>query len=190
MDLILASASPRRLDLLKRVGIIPTKVIPADIDESTHKGETPLAYVKRIAQEKALTIYNNHKTNNSVIIAADTTVAVGRRILQKAADVNEERAFLKLLSGKRHKVITGVSVIDTNGKVRTKAVTSFVKFKKLSEEDINEYINSNQWQGMAGGYSLQGLAEKYIIFIGGSYSNIVGLPLYESTNMLKGIGYE
>lgn len=186
--LILASTSPRRLDLLKQVGIVPDQVAPADIDETPLKSEMPTAYVARLAAEKAAAVSAQHA--GCFILAADTTVAVGRRILGKAADEKELRAFLGLMSGRRHRVITGVSIIAPNGKQRTFTVSSVVRFKRLSEADIREYIASNEWQGKAGGYGAQGLAAKYIPFISGSFSNIVGLPIHETAQTLESLGYE
>lgn len=188
MELILASASPRRLELLKQIGITPNKVIPADIDETPRKKELPADYTKRMAEEKALVVHKNNPC--SFVIASDTSVVLGRRILQKAECEKEAEKFLRLLSGRRHRVISSISVISPEGKKTTKLVTSIVKFKNLSEADIKEYVSSNEWKDKAGGYAIQGLAAKYINFISGSYSNIVGLPLYETANMLKGMGYE
>lgn len=184
--LILASASPRRLELLKQVGIVPDKVAPADIDETPLKTEIPNAYAKRIASSKALKVYEQHKGN--IILAADTVVGVGRRILPKTETEAEARKCLELMSGRRHRVITAVSIIDANGKQRTKLVISAVKFKRLSEPEITAYIASMEWKGKAGGYAIQGKAAALIPFISGSYSNIVGLPLHETVQMLKDAG--
>jgi len=188
MELILASSSPRRLDLLKQIGIVPNRVIPADIDETEHKGELPRVYSIRIAEEKALKVYQDNK--NAIILSADTTVVLGRRILQKAATPEEAAKFLKLLSGRRHRILSAVTVIDTKGNIKSKLVTSIIKFKRLSEEEINEYIASDEWQGKAGAYATQGLAAKFITYMSGSYSSIVGLPIHETYKMLKGAGYE
>ncbi len=188
MDLILASASPRRLELLKQIGINPDKIFPADISETPYKDEQPMPYVKRMAEEKALEIYKDHK--NALILASDTIVVLGKRILQKAETEEEARKFLELLSGRRHKVISAVSLICPKGKITNKLVTSVIKFKRLSEDEITEYLASNEWQDKAGAYAIQGLAAKYISFISGSYSNIVGLPLHETAKLLKGLGYE
>ncbi len=188
MTLILASASPRRLELLKQIGIVPDKIVPADIDESLKKGETPEAYVARLSREKAEKIASEHPA--SFIIAADTTVALGRRILGKAEHTEEEKKFLQALSGRRHHVITGVTVISPEGKKKTKTVSSIIKFKRLSAADISTYIDSGEWQGKAGGYAIQGKAARLIPFISGSYSNIVGLPLFETLTLLEGLGYE
>lgn len=184
--LILASASPRRLELLKQAGIAPGKVVPADIDETSLKNEVPTDYARRIASAKALKVYEQHKGN--IILAADTVVGVGRRILPKTENENEARDCLTLMSGRRHKVLSAISVIDAKGKQKTKLVSSVVRFKRLSEPEIAAYIKSGEWKGKAGGYAIQGLAAGLIPFISGSYSNIVGLPLYETLAMLKDAG--
>ena len=184
--LILASASPRRLELLRQVGITPGKVVPADIDETPLKAEVPTAYAKRIASSKALKVYEQHK--GDIILAADTVVGVGRRILPKTETEDETRKCLELMSGRRHRVMTAVSVIDTAGKQKTRIVTSVVQFKRLSEPEIAAYIKSGEWKGKAGGYAIQGQAGALIPFISGSYSNIVGLPLHETVFMLKDAG--
>lgn len=186
--LILASASPRRLELLRQVGIVPDKVVPANIDETPLKKELPARYVERIAALKAAAIAKNHP--DSFVLAADTTVALGRRILGKAENEAEERKFLELLSGRRHRVITGVCVVAPGGKKREKTVSSVVRFKQLTEKDIAAYIASGEWKGKAGGYGIQGKAATLIPFVSGSYSNIVGLPVYEAVQMLKGLGHE
>lgn len=186
--LVLASASPRRLDLLRQMSITPDAVVPADIDESARKGELPLVYAQRIAAEKAAAIRPLHP--DAVILSADTVVACGRRILPKAETEQQARECLALLSGRRHRVISAVSVIDAAGIQRTRPVTSIVKFKRLSDADIAQYILSGEWQGKAGGYAIQGLAAGFIPFISGSYTAIVGLPLAETMQMLKGAQYE
>ncbi len=185
--LILASASPRRLELLAQCGIAPAKVIPADIDESVLPREKPLAYVARIAAGKADKIAADHP--QAIILAADTTVTCGQRILGKAENEDEARAFLKLLSGKRHRVITAVSLRAPDGKKRDFTMTSIVKFQRLSEADIKAYIASNEWRGKAGGYGIQGLAGAFVSFMSGSYTNIVGLPVHETVKALRGLGY-
>jgi septum formation protein len=184
--LVLASASPRRLELLKQVGIVPGKVAPADIDETHLKTELPHLYAKRIASSKALKVYEQHK--GDIILAADTVVGVGRRILPKTETEAEARKCLELMSGRRHKVLTAVSVIDATGKQKTKLVTSVVQFKRLSEQEIADYIHCGEWKGKAGGYAIQGRAATLIPFISGSHSNIVGLPLHETCAMLKDAG--
>ncbi len=186
--LILASASPRRLELLKQLGIAPDRVAPADIDESPLKLELPAPYAKRIAAEKAKKIAAENP--GAIILAADTVVGVGRRILPKTETGDEARKCLELLSGRRHNVITGVSIVNAAGRQKTKLVVSVVKFKRLSEAEVAHYINTGEWKGKAGGYAIQGHAAALIPFISGSYSNIVGLPLSETHAMLKDAGYE
>lgn len=186
MVLILASASPRRLELLKQSGIVPDAVIPADIDETPRKGELPLAYAARIAGEKAAKIAAQKP--GAIILAADTVVGVGRRILPKTETEEEARYCLDLMSGRRHRVMTGVSVVSPDGKQKTRVVTSIVKFKRLSAPETAAYIACGEWKGKAGGYAIQGKAAALIPFISGSYSNIVGLPLYEALAMLRDAG--
>lgn len=185
--LVLASASPRRLALLQQMGIVPDAVMPADIDETPHKHELPLAYAQRIASSKAATV-RVHRAD-AVILSADTVVACGRRILPKTETEDEARQCLTLLSGRRHRVITAVSVITPAGRQRTKVSVSTVRFKRLSQQDIARYIASGEWKGKAGGYAIQGLAAALIPAISGSHSAIVGLPLFETVNMLKDAGY-
>lgn len=185
--LILASASPRRLDLLAQCGIVPARVIPADIDESILPREKPLAYVARIAAGKANKIAAEHP--QAIVLAADTTVTCGQRILGKAENEDEARAFLKLLSARRHRVITAVSLRLPGGKQRDFTVGSIVKFQRLSTSDIEAYVASDEWRGKAGGYGIQGMAAAYVSFISGSYTNIVGLPLHETVKALTGAGY-
>lgn len=188
--LILASASPRRLELLKQIGIIPDAVIPADIDETPLKSELPTAYAKRIAAGKAQKIRDSVK--DAIILSADTVVAVGRRILPKTeADMEAEaRACLKLFSGRRHKVLTAVTAIAPDGREKSRLVTSIVAFKRLSDTDIDFYLKTGEWKGKAGGYAIQGHAATIITFISGSYTGIVGLPLHETVNILGDLGYE
>ncbi len=173
--LILASASPRRLELLRQVGIEPDEVIPAEIDETPHQGERPVTYVARMAKEKCAAI----RREGTTVLAADTVVACGRRILGKPENEAQAREFLKLLSGRRHRVYTSICV---NGRVKT--VMTQVKFKRLFEQDIAGYITSNEWQGKAGGYAIQGRAAAFVPWINGSYSSVVGLPLSEVLAML------
>lgn len=187
IPLILASASPRRVELLKQAGITPDKIIPADIDETPLPHETPSEYAKRIAAAKAKKIAETY--GNAIVLAADTVVAVGRRILPKTETEEQARECLALLSGRRHKVLTAISIISPAGQ-KTRLVTSIVQFKRLSEPEITAHIAAKDWQGKAGGYALQGKDATLIPFISGSYSNIVGLPLYETVCMLKDTGYE
>jgi septum formation protein len=178
--LILASASPRRLALLAQIGVTPDEVVAADIDETPLKKETPRAMALRLARAKAEAV----KTAGRVL-AADTVVAVGRRVLPKAETEREARECLALLSGRGHRVYTGVALKTSKG-VRERLVETRVTFKVLSPAEIDAYIASGEWQGKAGGYAAQGLAGRYITNIIGSYSNIVGLPLYETANLLEG----
>ncbi len=175
--LVLASASPRRLELLAQIGVAPNEVAPADIDETPHAGELPKPYAERMAQEKAAAVAPAHA--GAVVLAADTVVACGRRILPKAEDQATARACLALLSGRRHRVISGISLVTADGNQFTKSVTTTVAFKRLSVEDINAYIASGEWDGKAGGYAIQGLGATFVRQISGSYSAVVGLPLFE-----------
>lgn len=186
--LVLASASPRRLELLRQMNIQPDDILPADIDETPFKSELPLAYAQRIAAGKAEKI--RECLTDTVILSADTVVACGRRILPKAENEAQALECLHLLSGRRHRVISAVSVIAPDGKQQTRPVTSIVKFKRLTDAEIAAYINSGEWQGKAGGYAIQGLAAAFIPFISGSYSAIVGLPLAETMSLLRSAGYE
>lgn len=182
---ILASASPRRLALLKQIGIAPDQVIPADIDETSLKAEIPAQYAKRIARAKADLIAKQFP--DAVVLAADTVVACGRRILPKAEDTNTAKTCLEILSGRRHRVLTAVCIIHA-GKVREKLVMTQVSFARLGKKDIETYVATHEWQGKAGGYGIQGRAEAHIKWISGSYSNVVGLPLAETSTMLKAMG--
>ncbi|MES2984493.1 MAG: Maf family protein [Pseudomonadota bacterium] len=180
--LILASASPRRVQLLALLGIAPSAIIPADIDETPLSGELPLAYAIRIACGKARKVAAGQ--TGTAILSADTVVALGRRILPKAEDEATARQCLALLSGRRHRVITCVCVIDAAGKQRHKAVTTTVKFSQLTTPMVEAYIQSDEWRGKAGGYAIQGRAAAFIPFISGSHSNVVGLPLHETARLL------
>ena len=183
--LVLASASPRRLDLLKQIGIIPDLVLPADIDESHGKTELPRDYAVRMAVEKAKAV----TAPGYYILAADTVVAVGRRILPKTESEAQARQCLELLSGRRHNVYNGIAVRTPNDLLKTRISETVVKFRRLSSADIDAYIASGEWQGKAGGYAIQGLAAGFIPFIGGSYSTVVGLSLYDTLQILKGTGF-
>ena len=183
--LILASASPRRLQLLKQIGITPDEIIPADIDETPRKAELPALYAQRVAEEKATLVAQSHP--DAIILAADTVVACGRRILPKAEDEATAGKCLALLSGRRHRVYTAVCMI-AGGKTHTRLVHTHVRFSRLSKEDIAAYIASGEWRGKAGGYAIQGVAEMFIPWINGSFSNVVGLPLAETSQMLKRAG--
>lgn len=181
--LILASSSPRRLSLLKDIGITPDKVLPADIDETPQAAELPRHLAQRLAREKLQVVVA--KNPDALVLAADTVVAVGRRILPKAETDAEVRACLKLMSGRRHHVYTGVAVQAPGKKIMERVVDSVVTFHTLSQQDIDAYVASKEGIGKAGGYAIQGLAAAHIRFISGSYSNIVGLPLFEVSQMLK-----
>ena len=186
--LILASASPRRLDLLARIGVVPDAIIPADIDESVPYGELPRDHALRLATEKAEAVAKRHP--DAMILAADTVVAVGRRILPKVEDETTLRACMKLLSGRRHRVLTGVALAAPGQPLRTRVVETMIAMKRLSPQEIDFYAGHGEWRGKAGGYALQGYGEVYVRHIAGSYSNVVGLPLAETRNLLKGAGYQ
>ena len=181
--LILASASPRRKSLLAQIGITPDHVTPADIDETPLKAELPRDYVTRLARSKAQAVAAMH--HDSIILAADTTVACGRRILEKPRDEAHARQFLELLSGRAHRVYTAIAVSNAAGEIRSKTVMTRVHFKRLTEQDIDAYITSGEWRGVAGGYAIQGMAEQFIPQIQGSFSSVVGLPLYETSMLLE-----
>lgn len=185
--LILASASPRRKELLAEQNIIPDAIIPADIDETPLKGELPRPYVTRMALEKARGIAKDH--GDHFILAADTVVVMGRSILQKPIDASEVYQFLTKMSGRRHKVLGGICLITPEGKEITRTCETVVKFKTLSDIEKQFYVDSNEWEGKAGGYAIQGLASRFIPFISGSYSNIVGLNIHDTINMLRGNNY-
>jgi len=185
-DIVLASASPRRLSLLEQIKFYPDIVAPSDIDESLLKDEPATDYARRMAVQKAELAEKTYSGN--IIIAADTVVACGRRILAKPENEAEARKFLELLSGRSHRVLGGVCVVDANGKKSVRVVTTKVAFKHLSAEEINTYILSKEWEGKAGGYAIQGLAGTFVKQIIGSYSNVVGLPLFETNALLHGMG--
>ena len=185
--LVLASASPRRLDLLRQVGIEPDCIDPADLDETPGKGELPAAHVVRLAEAKARAVRARHP--DAFVLGADTVVACGRRILPKAEDAASARACLELLSGRRHRVYGGVALIDPGGVMVIRRVVSQVSFKRLSQVELAGYLASGEWRGKAGGYAIQGRAAAFIPWIAGSYSNVVGLPLFETVQLLSGRGY-
>jgi len=185
--LVLASASPRRLDLLAQIGMSPDRVCPADIDEIPRKRELPRDLALRLAREKAERIAREH--DGAYVLAADTVVACGRRILPKPETESEARECLKLLSGRAHLVIGGVHVVAPDGRAASRAVTTRVLFKRLEPADIDGYIASGEWSGKAGGYAIQGRAARFVKSVNGSYPNVVGLPLYETAAMLAGLGY-
>ena len=185
--LILASASPRRLDLLARIGVTPDAVIAADIDESVPRDELPRQHALRLAREKADAVARQQP--DALVLAADTVVAVGRRILPKVEDAATLRACMKLLSGRRHRVLTGVALAVPGNGIRERLVETTIAMKRLSDEEIDHYAGHGEWRGKAGGYALQGYGEVYVRHIGGSYSNVVGLPLAETRMLLKSAGY-
>jgi septum formation protein len=186
--LVLASSSPRRVELLKQIGITPDAIAPADIDETPLKGEHPRQLAQRLAAQKAQAIASHHP--GCYILAADTTVACGTRLLDKAENTEYARHCLDMLSGRRHHVYGGIALIAPDGKIRTRLIDTAVQFKRLSNQEIDHYIESGEWNGKAGGYAIQGLASSFVSFIRGSYSNIVGLSLYDTARMLEGAGYK
>lgn len=183
--LILASASPRRRELLARLGIEPTAVSASDIDETPDKSELPRDYARRMAREKALAA----TPSDSFVLAGDTVVALGRRILPKTEDEATARECLKLLSGRRHCVLSAIALRAPDGSLRERLSETVVRFKPLSHAEIEAYIAGGEWHGKAGGYAIQGQAGSFVTDIAGSYSAIVGLPLYESVSLLEGLGY-
>ena len=187
IPLILASASPRRVELLAQIGVTPTLIVPALVDETPLKDESPREAAKRLAHLKALEIQKIHP--QACILAADTVVAVGRRILGKADDEAHARRYLELLSGRSHQVIGGLSLLAPNGREVLKAVTTMVTFKRLSPAEIDGYIASGEWMDKAGAYAIQGRAGAFVKSLNGSYSNVVGLPLFETAGALKGLGF-
>nr|WP_210296899.1 Maf-like protein [Gellertiella hungarica] len=192
--LILASGSPRRLDLLKQIGIEPARLMPMDVDETPKRAEHPRSLARRLSGEKAAAalgaIKGDPAWQGSFILAADTVVAVGRRILGKAEFSEDARAALHLLSGRSHWVYTGVCVVTASGQYRQKVVETKVRFKRLSRKEIDTYVASNQWQGKAGAYGIQGIAGVFVQKMSGSYTNVVGLPLFETAQMLAGEGFD
>lgn len=188
MTLILASASPRRLDLLKDIGITPDLILPAEIDESERKGEKPKDYAMRLAVEKASAVALAH--SDAYILGSDTVVSCARKILHKAETQEDVCAYLKTLSARRHHVYTAVALIAPGGKIACRCSDSWVKFKGLEIQEIKGYAAHGEGIGKAGGYAIQGKAASLIKEMSGSYSGIVGLPLYETTQMLKAAGYK
>jgi nucleoside triphosphate pyrophosphatase len=184
---VLASSSPRRLELLRQIGLEPDQIDPAAIDESVRPGELPPAHAMRLAQEKARAVIPRHPV--AFILAADTVVACGRRILPKTEDEESARACLKLLSGRRHRVHGAIAVVSPDGRLVSRRVDSQVAFKRLSEGEIRDYLRTGEWQGKAGGYAIQGHAAALIRWLCGSYTNVVGLPLFETAQLLAGRGY-
>ena len=187
MKLILASESPRRKALLAQAGIVPDQIVPAAIDESVKKGEVPRIHAMRLAAEKARAVAERNE--DSFVLAADTVVALGRRILPKAEDDKQVADCLKLLSGRAHQVITAVALIVPGGKLRTRTVITRVNFLRLTPQEIQSYVDCREGVGKAGGYAIQGRAEIFVKALSGSWSNVVGLPLSETVRLLAGSGY-
>jgi len=184
--LVLASASPRRRELLARLGLTPAAINPADIDETPHKGELPRDYAKRMAREKAQAV----ASGDAHVLAGDTVVAAGRRILPKAEDEATARKCLELLSGRRHRVLSAIALRAPDGAIRERLSETVVMFKRLSSAEIDAYLASGEWEGKAGGYAIQGIAEGLISRIQGSHSGVVGLPLYETRTLLRAAGFD
>ena len=192
--LILASGSPRRVELLGQAGIEPDRLMPAEVDETPGKSEHPRSLARRLSREKAETAKKAVSADPAMaghfILGADTVVSVGRRSIGKPEHVDEASNALYLLSGRSHRVFTGLCLITPNGKIRQSIVETRVRFKRLSTVEIDSYLASGQWRGKAGGYAIQGLAGAFVVKLVGSYSNVVGLPLYETVNLLTGEGFE
>ncbi len=184
--LILASASPRRVALLKQIGYVPDIICPADIDETPLKKENPVAHVKRLAFEKAKVVHNKYPED--VVLAGDTIVLVGRQILGKPVDAVEAERFLKKLSGRRHRVISGICILHKDKKV-LKVVTTILKFKRLTQAEVDFLIESKEWEDKSGAYMIQGIAGGFVEWINGSVTNVIGLSLYETSNLLRSFGF-
>ena len=181
--LVLASASPRRLDLLRQVGLEPAAVDPADIDETPLPRELPRAYALRMAKAKLSAVAQRHP--GALVLAADSVVAVGRRILPKAETEQQARRCLNLLSGRRHRVLGAIALGGCDGSARTRLVETVVRFKRLEKSEVEDYLSCGEWQDKAGGYAIQGRAARFVSFVSGSYSNVVGLPLFETVALVK-----
>jgi septum formation protein len=186
-DLVLASASPRRVSLLNQIGIVPDRIIPANIDETPLKSELPRQLVTRLSTRKAISV--SKENPGTFVLAADTVVACGRRILSKAETSEQALSFLELLSGRRHRVVSGVTIVSPEGNIHERIVETQVIFKRLSLRELDLYLASGEWQDKAGAYGIQGLAAKFVKAINGSYSNVVGLPLFETSQLLEGVGF-
>lgn len=186
-SLVLASASPRRLDLLAQVGVTPDRIDPADIDETPLRDETPRRHALRLASAKAAAVAQ--RAPGDFVLAADTVVAVGRRILPKAETEDQAAKCLALLSGRNHKVLTAVAVVAPDGRAASRLVETRVQVKQLSDAERAAYLAGGEWRGKAGGYAVQGVAGGFVIDLHGSYTSVVGLPLYETLNLLRGLGW-
>ena len=192
-ELILASASPRRLALLNQIGVEPEHLVPAHIDETPEKNELPRKLAQRLADEKAVAALHKAKTSgiagNALVLAADTVVAVGRRVLPKAETMEEASECLRILSGRSHRVFTGVTMLTTSGAMRKRLVETRLRFKRLSAKEMESYLASAEWRDKAGGYAIHGIAGAFVLKLQGSYSAVVGLPLFETVQLLAGEGY-
>jgi septum formation protein len=192
-DLILASASPRRLALLNQMGIEPEHLVPADVDETPERGELPRKLAQRLADLKAFAAQQKARQAgygaDALVLAADTVVAVGRRILPKAETMEEAADCLALLSGRTHRVFTGLTLLTASGQRRQRLVETRIRFKRLSAQEREAYLASAEWRGKAGGYAIQGIAGVFVVKLVGSYSAVVGLPLHETADLLGGEGY-
>lgn len=186
LRLVLASTSPRRLDLLKRIGAEPARIAAPDVDEDVRPGESPRAYVQRVAIDKAHAV---ERAADEIVLAGDTTIAVGKRILAKPEDEADLRRMLGLLSGRRHHCLSAVCLIGTDGKARTKLSDTIVIFKRLTDAEIDGYVASGEGMGKAGGYAIQGKAEAFVRYLAGSHSGVVGLPVFETRALLESAGY-
>jgi septum formation protein len=190
---VLASGSPRRLALLQQAGIEPDALLPADLDETPLRSESPRELVRRLARGKAdvarRTCRSRDDLKEAYIVSADTVVAVGKRVLPKAEVIDEAAACLRLLSGRTHRVYTAVTVITPRNAIRERLVETRVRFKRISRDELERYLASGEWRGKAGGYAIQGLAGTFVVKLIGSYSNVVGLPLYETVALLDGEGF-
>ncbi|MBA4086331.1 Maf family nucleotide pyrophosphatase [Novosphingobium sp. ERW19] len=187
-QLVLASASPRRLELLRRIGVTPSRVLATDIDETPQKGERPRAHASRLAAEKARAAAA--LAPGSVILAGDTVVGAGARILPKAEDEATARHCLALLSGRRHRVFSAIALVTPDGKLREALSETIVRFKRLSDEEVESYIAGGEWHGKAGGYAIQGSAEGFCDWLSGSHSGVIGLPLFETRRLLRAAGID
>jgi septum formation protein len=186
MKLVLASTSPRRRDLLARIGVVPARVAAPDIDENPLNGELPRAYALRLAEEKARAVT---RADDEIVVAGDTTIALGRRILPPAETLAIQRDLLSKLSGRRHHALSAVCVIGLDGRARTRLSDTIVAFKRLSDADIDAYLASGEGLGKAGGYAIQGRAEAFVRFLSGSHSGVIGLPLFDTRALLESAGY-
>jgi septum formation protein len=193
LKLVLASGSPRRLQLLAQIGVEPDQLLPLSVDETPRKNELPRNLAKRLARQKAEAAIAELKRDEALatalVLTADTVVGLGRRCLPKAELIEEAATCLRLLSGRSHRVYTSLCLITPKRQIRQRLVETRVRLKRLSREDIDSYLASGEWRGKAGGYAVQGLAGAFVVKISGSYTNIVGLPLYETMNLLIGAGY-